>query len=100
VQFTRTEPRDSLPAESNAPRVETIAPDECLIIHLRQGPDEPDISWAGVVLSADATAIRFESVWSMCNGQRDDEEGQRCIPWHRVDMVEVVALAEPVEVAS
>jgi hypothetical protein len=82
------------------PRVETIAPDECVIIQLHQAPDEPDIDWAGIVLSADATAIRLEAVWQEHNGTRYDREGEHLIPWHRVDTVKIVALAEPVEVAS
>ena len=84
---------------SQPTRVETIAPDECVLIHLHQAADEPDLAWAGVVLSSDATAIRLEAVWSECNRTRYPEEGPRCIPWHRIDTVEIVALAET-EVAS
>ena len=79
---------------SQPTRVETIAPDECVLIHLHQAPHGPDIDWAGIVLSADATAIRLEVVWSACNGMRVLEEGRRCVPWHRIDTVEIVALAE------
>jgi hypothetical protein len=75
-------------------RVETIAPDECVLIHLHQSADEPSESWAGVMLRADSVAIRIESVWSEYNLQRYPEEGQYCIPWHRVDTVKIVAEAD------
>jgi hypothetical protein len=57
-------------------------------------PDEPGESWAGVVLRADAVSIRIASVWSEYNLQRYPEEGEYCIPWHRIDTVKIVALAE------
>ncbi len=69
--------------------IATLRPGEHVVIDLR-GPAIDRINqFGGVVAAVDDTAVRLDAHWRRFGWSPDAAEGERVIPWARIDRVRI-----------
>ena len=80
----------SLP-RPKAAEVKTLAAGDPVVISLKGRAIDAINAWAGEVVSVDGTAIRVRVAWYRFTLSTMAAEGERVIPWSRIESVKIEA---------
>ena len=77
-----------------------IAPGTPATVHLTGRASERINSWGGEVVAVDGVALRLKASWYRCGLWSSTAEGEKVIPWGRIDRINVEAPAAEEGAAS
>ena len=70
-------------------KVTTLRPGDLVTVRLRFRHVDDVNTWAGEIVDADAAAIRIRAFWYRIGLSPRDAEGERIIPWSRIDDIRI-----------
>ena len=73
--------------------ITTVAPGDAVTVHLTGRADERINTWGGEVLAVDGVAVKLAAAWYRCGLWANTAEGEKVIPWGRIDHINVEAPA-------
>lgn len=71
--------------------ISTVKPGDAVTVHLTGRASERINTWGGEVVAVDGVAVRIEASWYRTGLWSGAAEGEKVIPWGRIDRIGVEA---------